>query len=62
MACETAVPAKTLETLRAFGHDLTLETPDNAFGFGGAQLIQRLLGRGYAGGSDPRKNGAVMEF
>jgi gamma-glutamyltranspeptidase/glutathione hydrolase len=62
VACETTIPAETLDTLRSLGHDLTLEAPDNAFGFGGAQLIQCLPGRGYAGGSDPRKDGAAVGF
>jgi gamma-glutamyltranspeptidase/glutathione hydrolase len=62
VACESTIPAATLDILRALGHDLTLEAPDNAFGFGGAQLIQRLPGRGYAGGSDPRKDGAAIGF
>jgi len=62
VACETTVPVATLDALRALGHDLTLEAPDNAFGFGGAQLIQRLPGGGYAGGSDPRKDGAAIGF
>jgi gamma-glutamyltranspeptidase / glutathione hydrolase len=62
VACETTIPTATLDALRALGHDLTLEAPDNAFGFGGAQLIHRLPGRGYAGGSDPRKDGAAIGF
>lgn len=62
VACETSVPAETLEALRALGHDLSLEAPDNAFGFGGAQLITRLPGRGYVAGSDPRKDGAAIGF
>lgn len=62
VACETTLPDSTIETLRQMGHAVTLETPDNAFGFGGAQLIHRLGARGYAGGSDPRKDGAAMGF
>ena len=62
VACETTLPAATLEKLAAMGHEITLEAPDNAFGFGGAQLIHRLEGRGYAGGSDPRKDGAAIGF
>jgi gamma-glutamyltranspeptidase/glutathione hydrolase len=37
-----------------------MEEPDTAFGFGGAQLIHRLTDGGYAGGSDPRKDGATV--
>ena len=62
VACETSWPTPTLERLEAMGHQLTLEAPDNAFGFGGAQLIHRLGTRGYAGGSDPRKDGAAIGF
>lgn len=62
VACETTLPEATLEALRAMGHQITLEAPDNAFGFGGAQLIHRLPGRGYVAGSDPRKDGAAVGF
>ncbi|MGZ2256466.1 gamma-glutamyltransferase family protein [Roseobacter sp. A03A-229] len=62
VACETTLPEPTLEALRAMGHEITLEAPDNAFGFGGAQLIHRLPGRGYVAGSDPRKDGAAVGF
>ena len=63
VACETTVPEQTRDALAAMGHQITLEAPDNAFGFGGAQLIHRLpSGRGYAAGSDPRKDGAAVGF
>ena len=62
VACETTLPAQTLEALADLGHDLSLEEPDSAFGFGGAQLVHRLPGGGYAGGSDPRKDGAAVGF
>jgi len=63
LACETTLPDTTIAALTALGHQITLEAPDNAFGFGGAQLIRRLPGgRGYAGGSDPRKDGAAIGF
>lgn len=62
LACETTLPAATLDALRGMGHQITLEAPDNAFGFGGAQLIHRLPNGGYAGGSDPRKDGAAVGF
>ncbi|MDH5529461.1 MAG: gamma-glutamyltransferase family protein [Paracoccaceae bacterium] len=62
VACETTLPADTLETLARLGHQLALEEPDTAFGFGGAQLIHRLPDGGYAGGSDPRKDGAAIGF
>lgn len=62
VACEDTMPAATLETLGALGHDISLEAPDNAFGFGGAQLICRLPENGYAAGSDPRKDGMAVGY
>jgi gamma-glutamyltranspeptidase/glutathione hydrolase len=62
VACETTIPDATITALKGMGHEISLEAPDNAFGFGGAQLIHRLGTRGYAGGSDPRKDGAAMGF
>jgi len=62
VACETTIPPATQQALRSMGHQITLETPDNAFGFGGAQLIQRLANGQYAGGSDPRKDGCALGF
>ncbi|MDQ2088910.1 gamma-glutamyltransferase family protein [Marimonas arenosa] len=62
VAAETTLPAETLEALAALGHALQLEEPDTAFGFGGAQLIHRLEGGGYAAGSDPRKDGMAVGF
>ena len=62
VACETTMAPDTIATLRSMGHDITLEAPDNAFGFGGAQLIHRLPNRGYVAGSDPRKDGCAMGF
>ncbi|WP_119167920.1 gamma-glutamyltransferase family protein [Algihabitans albus] len=62
VACETTMAPETLSVLRDMGHDISLESPDNAFGFGGAQLIQRLPGGGYAAGSDPRKDGLAIGF
>ncbi|MCP1335286.1 gamma-glutamyltransferase family protein [Futiania mangrovi] len=62
VACETTIAPATVEALAALGHDIALEAPDAAFGFGGAQLIHRLDGGGYAGGSDPRKDGCAAGF
>jgi gamma-glutamyltranspeptidase/glutathione hydrolase len=42
------------------GHDIVVEAPDNAFGFGGAQIVRRLPGGGYIAGSDPRKDGMAL--
>jgi len=62
VACETTMPEGALQILSGLGHEITLETPDAAFGFGGAQLIYRLDSGGYAGGSDPRKDGCAAGF
>jgi len=62
VACESAMPKEALDELAALGHEITLETPDSAFGFGGAQLIHRLDSGVYAGGSDPRKDGCAAGF
>jgi len=50
-----------LAGLADLGHAVTSEEPESSFGFGGAQLIQRIEG-GYIGGSDPRKDGCVIGF
>ncbi len=62
LACEDTVPQETLKALAALGHVISLEAPDNTFGFGGAQLICRLPGSGYVAGSDPRKDGLAAGF
>ncbi len=62
VACETTMPRQITDALTAKGHVLAFEEPEAAFGFGGAQLIHRLPSGGYAGGSDPRKDGAAIGF
>lgn len=57
LACESALPEATLSHLADLGHTISVEAPDSAFGFGGAQLIEKLETGGYAAGSDPRKDG-----
>jgi gamma-glutamyltranspeptidase/glutathione hydrolase len=59
IAIERHYPAATLDALSAMGHDLALEAPGVAFGFGGAQAILRTGGL-YAAGSDPRKDGQAV--
>ena len=61
VAVETAMPEETRAGLTALGHTLTVEEPEAAFGFGGAQIIHRLDG-GYVAGSDPRKDGQAVAF
>ncbi len=62
IACEPTMPAELLEGLEKLGHIIQIEAPDNAFGFGGAQLVHRLPDGGYAAGSDPRKDGQAAGF
>ncbi|SFJ11611.1 gamma-glutamyltransferase family protein [Celeribacter neptunius] len=62
VACEPTMPEAVLDGLRALGHQIQIEAPDNAFGFGGAQLIERLPDGSYAGGSDPRKDGYAAGY
>jgi len=62
VACETALPESTVAALRGYGHEISLEAPDAAFGFGGAQLVHRLESGAYAAGSDPRKDGQAVGF
>jgi gamma-glutamyltranspeptidase/glutathione hydrolase len=62
VALESAMPEATRNALAALGHEISVEAPDNAFGFGGAQMIRRLPGGGYIAGSDPRKDGQAVGF
>ena len=61
VAVESIMPDGTVKALEAMGHKITREAPDNAFGFGGAQLIAR-QGDGYIAGSDHRKDGCAVGF
>lgn len=61
VAIESVMPQASLNALAAMGHEISLEEPDNAFGFGGAQLIHRLED-GYVAGSDHRKDGLAAGF
>lgn len=62
VACETTMPEPTRTRLADMGHALSLEEPDNAFGFGGAQIIMKLESGAYAAGSEPRKDGQAVGF
>lgn len=62
VSCEEAMDKNTLQMLADMGHAIEVEKNDLAFGFGGAQLIHRLDAGGYAGGSDPRKDGGAYGF
>jgi len=61
VAVESSMPAATVTALENMGHRIVREAPDNAFGFGGAQLIAR-QGDGYVAGSDHRKDGCAVGF
>ena len=62
VSCEQSMSKAALQTLTDMGHEVVVTAPDLAFGFGGAQLIHRLDAGGYAGGSDPRKDGGAFGF
>lgn len=61
LALESAVAPETVAALESLGHHVTLEAPDEAYGFGGAQLIQK-VDDGYVAGSDHRKDGLAAGF
>ena len=61
VAVEWTMPFETVAALEAMGHRITREAPDNAFGFGGAQLVAR-LGDCYVTGSDHRKDGVAVGY
>ncbi len=61
LAVEWSMPAEIVDGLAALGHEITREPPDNAFGFGGAQLVMRHRD-GYVAGSDHRKDGMAVGF
>lgn len=60
VALEAGVAPDVVRALAALGHDVTTSAPEASFAFGGAQLIERLPGGGYAAGSDPRKDGLAL--
>jgi gamma-glutamyltranspeptidase / glutathione hydrolase len=62
LAMETSFDPATIEALRGMGHEVTLQPPEAAFGFGGAQIIHRMESGHYVAGSDPRKDGHAVGF
>lgn len=62
VACEDTMAPALVAGLQALGHELSFEAPDAAFGFGGAQIVQKLPSGGYIAGTDPRKDGAAVGF
>lgn len=61
VAIESSMPEAALKALAERGHQISREEPDNAFGFGGAQLIHR-LDDGYVAGTDHRKDGIAAGY
>lgn len=59
-ALEDGVGPEAEAFLRARGHNIVREPPEEVFGFGGAQIVKRLEGGGYCAGSDPRKDGQAV--
>lgn len=58
---EGAMDSDTVSALGNLGHRVAIDPPEAAFGFGGAQLIQRIED-GYVAGSEHRKDGAACGF
>lgn len=61
VAIESSMAPATVARLKELGHAVVSEAPEASFGFGGAQLVQRIEG-GYVSGSDPRKDGCAGGF
>src|SRR5262249_22935956 len=61
VAVESAMQAAAIEGLERRGHQISVEQVDAAFGFGGAQMIERISG-GYIASSDHRKDGYPVGF
>jgi gamma-glutamyltranspeptidase / glutathione hydrolase len=61
VAVEESLDEALANALTALGHVIIRESPDDAFGFGGAQMIQRVDG-GYIAASDPRKDGQAVGY
>jgi gamma-glutamyltranspeptidase/glutathione hydrolase len=61
VALESGMNSLAVQKLSDLGHAVVSEAPEASFGFGGAQIVQRIEG-GYAAGSDPRKDGHAAGF
>ena len=62
LACETTMAPDTLSTLEALGHALSLEAPDNAFGFGGRAARVPVGGRRLRSRIGPPKGWSGRRF
>ncbi|GHC78276.1 gamma-glutamyltransferase family protein [Limoniibacter endophyticus] len=58
VALEDTTSKEVVHELERRGHQVSVESPDASFGFGGAQIIHRIEG-GYVAGSDHRKDGCA---
>ena len=62
VVCEASMNNELLSFLSELGHNVSTKSSDDAFGFGGAQLIRRLPNGFYIGGSESRKDGHVIGY
>ncbi|MFO8074657.1 MAG: gamma-glutamyltransferase family protein [Egibacteraceae bacterium] len=65
VAVEAGLDGAVAEGLRHRGHDVVVSPPglsDASFGFGGAQLVERLPEGIWLAASDPRKEGGAVGF
>jgi len=61
VALESTFDSALAQALARLGHEISVESPDAVFGFGGAQLIRRIPS-GFVAGTDPRKDGVALAF
>src|SRR5690606_10749008 len=61
VALEPGFAPEVVQELKARGHEVSVESGNGVFAFGGAQLILR-KGDHYIAGSDPRKDGQAVAF
>lgn len=61
VSVECSFDPETVKALQALGHDISVQTLNGMFAFGGAQMILR-TSDGYVGGTDPRKDGLIAAF
>lgn len=61
VAVESTFDPRLAAGLAELGHQITVESPDAVFGFGGAQIIACGT-EGHVAGSDPRKDGQAVAF
>jgi len=61
VAIENGIAPEIVDGLNRIGHNAYFNREDNSFGFGGAQLVERVEG-GYVAGSDPRKDGHAAGY